>query len=42
VYEQETAPVLDWYRVNGDKVVVVNAVGPVEDITKSALAGLRK
>ena len=29
-------------RKNGDKVVVVNAVGPVEDITKSALAGLRK
>jgi len=42
VYDQETAPVLEWYRSNGDRVVVVNAVGAVEDITKSALAGLEK
>jgi adenylate kinase len=42
VYDAETAPVLDWYKKNGDKLVVVNAVGAVEDITKSALAGLRK
>jgi adenylate kinase len=41
VYDDETAPVLDWYRKNGDKLVIVNAVGAVEDITKRALDGLR-
>src|SRR5215467_12965670 len=29
VYDDETAPVLDWYRGNGDKLVIVNAVGAV-------------
>ena len=38
----ETAPVLDWYRNNGDRVVVVNAIGAVEDITKRAISGLRQ
>jgi adenylate kinase len=42
VYDQETAPVLEWYRLNGDRVVVVSAVGAVNDITKSALAGIKK
>ena len=41
VYDDETAPVLDWYRRNGDKLVVVNAVGAVGDITTRALSGLR-
>ena len=38
VYDDETAPVLDWYRRNGDKLVVVNAVGAVGDITTRALS----
>jgi adenylate kinase len=42
VYDDETAPVLDWYRKNGDKLVMVNAVGAVDDITRRALDGLRK
>lgn len=41
VYDDETAPVLDWYRGNGDKVVVVDAVGAVNDITTRALSALR-
>ena len=42
VYDEETAPVLEWYRAHGDRVVIVNAVGAVHDITTSALAGLEK
>jgi adenylate kinase len=42
VYDLETAPVLEWYRLNGDRVVVVNAVGAVDAITKSVLAGLKQ
>ena len=41
VYDDETAPVLDWYRTNGDKLVIVNAVGAVSDITARALSALR-
>lgn len=41
VYDDETAPVLGWYRTNGDKVVVVNAVGAVGDITARALKELK-
>jgi adenylate kinase len=40
VYDDETAPVLDWYRNNKDKVVVVNAVGAVSDVTARALGAL--
>jgi adenylate kinase len=40
VYEEQTAPVLDWYAKNGGKVVVVNAVGPVDAITARALGAL--
>jgi adenylate kinase len=42
VYDEQTAPVLGWYKQNGDKVVVVNAVGPVDDITARALRALEK
>jgi adenylate kinase len=42
VYDEQTAPVLDWYNANGGKVVVVNAVGAVEDITANALKVLGK
>jgi adenylate kinase len=41
VYEEQTAPVLDWYRRNGVNVVVVDAVGPVDEITSRALAALQ-
>jgi adenylate kinase len=41
VYEEQTAPVMDWYKGNGDKIVVVNAVGTVEGITADALGKLR-
>jgi adenylate kinase len=34
VYDQQTAPVLDWYRKDGAKVAVVNAEGTVDDVTK--------
>lgn len=40
VYDDETAPVLGWYRTNGDRVAVVNAVGAVDDITARALDAL--
>jgi adenylate kinase len=40
VYDDETAPVLDWYKRNGDRVAVVNAVGAVDDITSRALDAL--
>lgn len=33
VYDQQTAPVLDWYRHDGAKVFVVNAEGSVEEVT---------
>jgi adenylate kinase len=39
-YEEQTAPVLDWYRSHGDKVVVVNAVGAVDDVKRRALGAL--
>lgn len=40
VYARQTAPVLQWYRDHGTRVAVIDAVGPVEDITTRALAAL--
>ena len=40
VYDDETAPLLGWYKRNGDRVAVVNAVGAIEDITSRALDAL--
>jgi len=40
VYDQQTAPVLDWYRKDGAKVAVVNAEGTVDEITKRILKAL--
>jgi adenylate kinase len=40
VYDEETAPVLDWYKRNGDRVAVIDAVGSVEDVTARALRAL--
>jgi len=42
VYDEQTAPVLDWYKQNNDKVVIVDAVGAVEDITSRALGALQQ
>ena len=42
VYDEETAPVLDWYKRNGDKVAVIDAVGSVEAVTARALRALGK
>ena len=39
VYESETAPLLEYYR---DKVITVDAVGSVEEITERALQALGK
>jgi adenylate kinase len=40
VYQKQTAPVLDWYRTHGTKVAVIDAVGPVQDVTARALGAL--
>jgi len=40
VYEEQTAPVLDWYRRNGARVIVIDAVGGVQDVTNRALRAL--
>jgi adenylate kinase len=41
VYDEQTAPVLGWYERNNGKVVVVDAVGTVEEITERALGALK-
>jgi adenylate kinase len=41
VYEKQTAPVLDWYKKNGTKVAVIDAVGDVKDVTARALGAIR-
>src|ERR671916_3298360 len=40
VYEAQTAPVFEWYRGNGSRVAVVDAVGAIEDVTRRALRAL--
>jgi adenylate kinase len=40
VYETQTAPVFDWYKRNGTRVAVVDAVGAVTDVTRRALNAL--
>jgi adenylate kinase len=42
VYDEQTAPVLDWYQRAGNKVVIVNAVGSVEEVKGRALEALRQ
>jgi adenylate kinase len=42
VYDEQTAPVLDWYKQAGSKVVVVDAVGAVDDVTQRALEALNQ
>lgn len=40
VYDTDTAPVLDWYKNAGGKVVVVDGAGSVDDVTKRIVKGL--
>ena len=42
VYDKQTRPVLDWYRRQGTKVAVIDAVGTVQDVTARALAVLAR
>lgn len=39
-YEQQTAPVLDWYVKHGDTVAVVDAVGTIDGVKRRALGAL--
>lgn len=40
VYREQTAPVLDWYRSRGTRVVPVDAVGEVAEVTDRILREL--
>jgi adenylate kinase len=40
VYAKQTAPLIDFYREEG-KLVAINAVGAVEDVTERAIGALR-
>lgn len=40
VYDEQTAPVFDWYARNGTRLASVQAVGTVEEVTKRALKAL--
>ncbi|HEY0996957.1 MAG TPA: adenylate kinase [Gemmatimonadaceae bacterium] len=40
VYEEQTAPVLDWYRQQGTRIAVVRADGAVQDVTARALQAI--
>jgi adenylate kinase len=42
VYDEETAPVLQWYQRAGTRVAVVDAVGTVDEVTQRALRALGK
>jgi len=40
VYDQQTAPVFNWYTRNGTTVATVNATGTVDDVSQRALKAL--
>ena len=40
VYQSQTAPVFEWYRSRGTPVLVVDAIGAVDDVTARALKAL--
>ncbi|MEP6495473.1 MAG: adenylate kinase [bacterium] len=40
VYDEQTMPVLDWYMNEGTRVVIINALGSVQDVTARALKAL--
>lgn len=42
VYREQTAPVLDWYVKAGAKVVRIDAMGSMDDVTQRALKAVGK
>jgi len=40
VYEQETAPVFGWYKGNGTRIVTVDGMGDVDEVTRRVLQAL--
>lgn len=40
VYQRQTAPVLEWYRRDGTRVVTIDAVGSQDDVTARALEAI--
>lgn len=42
VFENQTAPVFDWYARDGTRVAVIEAKGAVDDVTTRALRALGK
>jgi adenylate kinase len=42
VYQKQTAPVLDWYRRDGTRVVTIDAVGSQDEVTTRALRAIGK
>lgn len=40
VYQRQTAPVIDWYRRDGARLVVIDAVGSTKDVLQRALNAL--
>jgi adenylate kinase len=40
VYDQDTAPVLEWYKQDGTKVAVIDAMGSVDDVSARVLKSL--
>jgi len=40
VYRKQTAPVLDWYRENGVRIVTIDAVGTPDEVTARALRAI--
>jgi adenylate kinase len=40
VYQRQTAPVIDWYRKDGARMLSIDAVGSTDDVLKRALNAL--
>jgi adenylate kinase len=40
VYQRQTAPVIDWYRRDGARLVSIDAVGSTDDVLRRALNAL--
>lgn len=40
VFREQTAPVIEWYHANGNRVVPVDAVGGVDEVTARVLRAL--
>ena len=42
VYQDQTAPVIDWYRRAGTPLLAIDAIGALDDVTARALEALRR